>query len=207
MSRKYIPIFKSVGNTWQMRSSRYGIEYGGTNANYYWNINLNACASPENCLANCTCYAYGRILEANCPAPVSYISDAMGWHNYLTNGWTYVPYSFDAVEVGDILEWNWYNPDRQEQENHVAVVEKIENGQIYISESYYTARNTSQSLAYISQWMINNHPDRFFHYGTMYSAYGDVPDLILKNPVNFTETELLGFIPRKTATKRRIRYV
>lgn len=206
---KYTPFFKTVsGNIWNPRTSRNGLEYGSSGNNYYWNINNNAGATRRLCLANCTTFAYGRMLEAGCLPPVPYgFPDAMYWHNNLINGWTYVAYSFNAVEIGDILEWNWYNSGAGYQENHVAVVEKIENGTIYVSESYYTNRDETLTLQQISNWMIANYPNRFFNYGSMYSAYNDVPDLILKNPTSFTGSKKLWFVKKNDSRKRRIRYV
>ena len=159
---------------WYSRTNRTGIEYGGSSNDYYWNINYNPGATPRLCLANCTCYAYGRILESGDLAPVSAFRNANTWHNYLTNGWTYQPFNASDCEPGDILEWGGGY-------NHVAVVEYIENGIVYYSQSSYTQRNESWSLQDISNYMINNYPSRFFSMGNTSSW---LPTYILKNPAH-----------------------
>lgn len=159
---------------WYTRTTRSGLEYGGASHDNFWNINYNPGATPRLCLANCTTYAYGRILEAGDLIPVSQFRNANNWHNYLTNGWTYEPFNASNCEPGDILEWGGLY-------NHVAVVEYIENGIVYYSQSSYTNRNTSLSLQAISNYMINNYPSRFFSMGNTSSWK---PTYILKNPAH-----------------------
>lgn len=161
-------------SNWTSRTNRSGIEYGGSSHDYFWNKNINPNATPALCLANCTTYAYGRILEAGDLAPVSIIKNANNWHNYLTNGWTYQGFNPNDCEPGDILEWNVNG-------NHVAVVEYIENGIVYYSQSSYTNRNVTWTLQDISDYMINNFPSRFFSMGNTSSWK---PNLILKNPAH-----------------------
>lgn len=161
-------------SNWTIRNNRNGLEYGGSSHDYFWNINFNGCATPALCLANCTCYAYGRILEAGDLAPVWVIRNANNWHNYLTNGWTAIPFNPADCEPGDILEWTGSN-------NHVAVVEYIDGNKVYYSQSKYTTRNESWSMSRISNWMITNYPDRFF---SISNTDNWRPNLILKNPAH-----------------------
>lgn len=161
-------------SNWTSRTTRDGLEYGGWSHDNYWNIAYNGCATPNLCLANCTCYAYGRILEAGDLAPVSVIRNANNWHNYLTNGWYAIPFNPADCEPGDILEWGGGY-------NHVAVVEYIDGDIVHYSQSSYTGRNTSWSLQRISDYMIANYPNNFF---SMSNTSSWKPTYILKNPAH-----------------------
>ena len=134
------------------------------------------------------------------------------WWNHLINGWTYVPYSFNDVEVGDILEWS-------NGRNHVAVVENIENGIIYVSESIYRDDN-GQTTGYrspavwgstktsVNAYGLTHYPNDYFQYGQMSYAYGTAvnPTYILKNPVTYDDRESCWLF-RKRKNTRRIIYV
>lgn len=182
---------------WTRRNTRTGIEYGGSASQYYWNEALNPGASYDASLGtydlalpNCTTYAFGRILEAGDPAPITGWHNANAWHAYLTNGWTYEPYNFDNAFLGDIVEWAGNG------RNHVAVIEERDanNRLVYISQSFYTSDNgtasgyrspavwgsTKQS---VSNYGIANYPNRFFIYSGLAYPYGGVePTYVLKNP-------------------------
>lgn len=182
---------------WVRRNTRSGLEYGGTSSAYFWEYSNNPGAyydpglgTYDLALPNCTTYAYGRILEAGDPAPITGWHNASAWHAYLTNGWTYVPFDFDDLELGDIVEWS------SSGRNHVAVVEEIDhvNRLYYISQSFYTSDNgtasgyrtpavwgsTKQS---VSNYGISHYPNRFFIFsGWAYPYNGAAPDYILKNP-------------------------
>lgn len=175
-------------SNWVYRNSSAGMAYPN---GYWWDPAINPNASFGNCLANCTTYTFGRILEAGDPAPVQYIYDARHWHGNLINGWTYVNYSPSLCEPGDILEWSTADY------NHVAVVEWIgDDGLPYYSQSSYTGdhgkaiwpkgsgqydRRTyavmGSTLQSVCNWMMTNYPSRFFSIG-----HGGVPTYILKNP-------------------------
>lgn len=175
-------------SNWVSRTNRRGLEYGGSAHNYYWNYAYNPNATYANCMANCTTYAYGRILEAGDPKPVSVIRDAKNWPSVLTNGWTAVVFNPAACEPGDLLIWN---------ANHVAVVEYIEGNVVHYSQSSYTGdhgvamyggsydRRTpavmGPNLQSVSNWMIANYPSRFF---SMNNTNNWRPDIILKNPMH-----------------------
>lgn len=115
---------------WTIRNSNAGLIPGGSANNYYWNVNNNPNATYNNCLANCTTLAYGRVLENGQQPPVSRIVDAGNWHNYVTNGWVPKPYNsyHSSIKAGDIIEWP----------GHVAVVEQVINGVAWCSSSLYT---------------------------------------------------------------------
>lgn len=159
-------------SSWTPRLTNSGIGYPNP---YWWDSNINPNANTSYCLANCTTYAYGRILEAGDPAPVSVIRNANHWHEVLTNGWTYTNYDPDFVEAGDILEYAYGT------NNHVAVVEKVENGIITLSQSGFKSRNTSWSLQQISNYMETTYPTSWFN---LIWNWGGRPTYILKNPAH-----------------------
>ena len=193
--------------SWSPRTNRYGIEYGGTAHDYYWNISYNPDARFSSCLADCTCLAYGRCLEEGCRGPVPYSSEwslpsASSWHSRLTNGWIAKTYSvyYASAKPGDIVEWS--------SGNHVAVIEAVSGGTLYVSSSLYTGDNGSayaipgdpssgysqrthatmgNTLQDVSNWMIANYEWRFYEYRTAdfisnTRLGGTQPDYILVNP-------------------------
>ena len=199
--------------SWTPRTNRNGLEYGGSANAFYWDNNNNPGASFYYCMANCTTYAFGRILEAGDPAPITGWHNANAWHAYVTNGWTVLPYSPHTVMVGDIVEWVGAQ--------HVAVLEAADPnlGILYVSDSYYTGDDGTvnstrtlggvmgNSLQSVSNWMIANVPGRFFHYGNMYESVNADPDYILRNPRNNPQVGLFKFIGKKQMKPRRILHV
>ena len=126
--------------SWNPRTQYNGIEYGGTSSRFYWDLDYNPDARYSSCLSDCTCLAYGRVIEEGCRGPVPYTRDwslpaASNWHSKLTNGWEAKNYStyFASAKPGDIVEWS--------TGNHVAVVEYVSNGELYCSSSLYTGNN------------------------------------------------------------------
>ena len=200
-------------SSWTPRTNRTGLEYGGSANPYYWDNANNPGASFYYCMANCTTYAFGRILEAGDPAPISGWHNANAWHAYLINGWTVLPYSPHTVMIGDLVEWVGAS--------HVAVIEAADPnlGILYVSDSYYIGDdgtvNSSRTLGgvmgstlqSVSNWMITNYPGSFFHYGNMYESVGSDPDYILRNPRNNPQVGTFKFIGKKQNRKRRILYV
>lgn len=156
---------------WSPRTSRSGIEYGGSDSQYYWNSSINPNATFQLCLANCTTYAYGRVQEEGLPKPVTTIRNANNWHTVVNTAedWSLLNYTSGMVlNQGDIVEWS---------ANHVAVVEyqgtnptvsaswyTDDNGHVYGSRTTAVMGNTLQS---VSNWMIANYPTRFFHTNTL----------------------------------------
>lgn len=171
------------------RNSIKGLEYGGSAHKYYWDKNNNPNATLANGLANCTTLVYGRVQEEGKPVPVKSIVAGGKWHKSLINGWVSLKYNPNNVQVGDLIEWDTHN--------HIAYVEKIENGIIYISGSFYTGihgkarwegaydkRNFS-SLKELSDWMIKNYQYRFYHYcpvETESKWCGGAPEYIVRYP-------------------------
>lgn len=182
--------------SWTPRTTRSGIEYGGSASSYYW-TSVNPGANYSNCLANCTTLAYGRPLEEGCRPPVSSFVNAGNWHTVVANGWqarTYSSYQ-SQIKPGDIIEWP----------GHVAVVETVTSSNIYCSSSLYTgdhgraywppdsgnfdtrsAAVMGSTLQDVSNWMIANYAWRFYEYtdvGTISNIrLGVQPTYVLVNP-------------------------
>lgn len=158
---------------WGNQGLNHYVYGAGTWSKYYWNISYNPNADFENCMANCTTYAYGRVRENGLPAPVTRIVNANKWHTVVNTsaGWSLIRYIQGmTLQAGDILEW---------EAIHVAVVET--NGtNPWVSASWYTGddgtadseRSTAvmgDSLASVSDWMVSHRPNRFYHYVDMRS--------------------------------------
>lgn len=208
-----------MSRPWTPRTTYSGIQYGGAASQYYWEYPTNPGAyfdpslnTYDLSLPNCTTYAYGRVLEAGDPAPISGWHNANAWHNYLINGWTYEAYSDHTVRKGDIVEWCTGG------RNHVAVIEDWDAnlGVIYVSQSYYTDTSggvngyrdyhiCGSTKTSVSNWGLTNYPGRFFSYASVYSAYGVAPDYILRNP-NSVPTVVgdFKFFTGKKPIRRRI---
>lgn len=167
-----------------IRTTNKWLEYGGSASKFYWTN-----VSVSNALPNCTHYCYGRCQEEGVPVPMDKERDASIWHKNLQNGWTYIKYDPGKVHVGDIIEWS--------RGNHVAYVEKISNGIIYISGSFYTGdhgksyykgkydERSQTTYQQVSDYYLKNYSYRFFHYvpvETESSWCGYSPDYILVSP-------------------------
>lgn len=178
-----------------IRKTIEGMQYGQSKADYYWNPKYNPEANVKNGLPNCTEAAYGLILEAGMLPPVSVISDASHWHEYLINGWTFQPYEAykENIKEGDILEWT--------KGNHVAVVSQV-NGGIKVSASFYTGihgkayynggydtREGISTLKELNDYFFSRYPYRYFHFATLEtecSWCGAEPAYVLISPQTIT---------------------
>ena len=167
-----------------MRTTAEGLEYPNR---FYWDINLNPYASVLNGLADCTAFSYGAIIEDGHRPCVSRVCNANNYHKYLINGWSYIPFDEDKLEVGDIIEWS--------AKCHVAVVSDKQKN---ISGSFYTGIHGKSryngkfdtrnfvSLKEMSDWMTTNYPTRFFHHWSIEEESrwcGGSPEYILKHPL------------------------
>ncbi|MEH1952284.1 CHAP domain-containing protein [Nostoc sp.] len=78
---------------------------------------------------NCTWYAYGRLKELgfNPDDIMNGYPDANQWGNVLRNGARILTRN-EIPQLGDVAQYN-------NGQNHVAIVEKVENGYVYLSES------------------------------------------------------------------------
>lgn len=120
--------------------------------NKYYYSNINVFYKYGYGMPNCTAYAYGRAYEILKTEPKLSWGNAEDWYGYnKSNGY----YSYGKTpKLGAIACWS-YNGGG----GHVAVVEKIENGQITFSNSawsgnnfYLTYANTSDSNAGGAGW-------------------------------------------------------
>ena len=157
--------------SWGNQGINHYVYGAGTWSRYYWNPSYNPNATFENCMANCTTYAYGRVMENGLPAPVTRIRNANLWHTVVNTsaGWTLLNYSQGmSLKPGDILEWAAI---------HVAVVETYGTNP-GVSGSWYTDddghstgdRTTAvmgDTLASVSNWMVSHYSNRFYHYVNM----------------------------------------
>lgn len=167
-----------------MRTSAEGLEYPNK---FYWDKTINPYGDIKNGLADCTAFSYGAIIEDGHLPVVSRVCNANTFHNYLINGWFYIPFDESKIEAGDIIEWS--------KKCHVAVVsdnKKNISGSFYTGmhgRSYYGGGFDSRSfssLKEMSDWMIKNYPTRFFHHWdipTESKWCGGQPDYILKHPL------------------------
>ena len=168
-----------------MRYTIEDLKYGGKYHAFFWG-DLNPNATVQNGLGNCTTMAYGDCLVDGWQ-PVSRIVNANNWHNYALG--IVLPFDIAKVEKGDVLEWV--------DKCHVAKVDDIINGVIYLNSSWYTGihgvaiyngswdsrpfSNTKE----LSDFMFANYPTRTHHYWSLEEecrGVGGVPQYIIKKP-------------------------
>ena len=111
-----------------------------SSSNKYYYSNLNVFYKYGYGMPNCTAYAYGRAYEILGSEPKLSWNNAEQWYGYnKSNG--YYKYG-QTPKVGAIACWS-YNGGG----GHVAVVEKVENGQITFSNSAWSGKNFYLSYA------------------------------------------------------------
>ena len=109
-------------------------------SNKYYYSDLNAFYKYGYGMPNCTAYAYGRAYEILGSEPKLSWNNAEQWYDYnKSNG--YYKYG-QTPKVGAIACWS-YNGGG----GHVAVVEKVENGQITFSNSAWSGKRFYLSYA------------------------------------------------------------
>ena len=213
-------------SNWVEKTSNSAIVYGGSASQYYWNDppNPGAYFDPglgtyDLALPTCTTYAYGRVLEAGDPYPITGWHNASAWHAYVTNGWQAVPFvgHSDEIVPGDILELTGSN-------NHVFVVERVISTRYWvITESYYTSDNGTASgdrspgvwgstKSSVNAYGLANYNYRYWHsrvYDCRTANSPDLwPDYILLNPNRHNEPQPVYTPFNKQKRQRRIiRYV
>ena len=111
-----------------------------SSSNKYYYSNLNVFYKYGYGMPNCTAYAYGRAYEILGSEPKLSWNNAEQWYDYnKSNG--YYKYG-QTPKVGAIACWS-YNGGG----GHVAVVEKVENGQITFSNSAWSGKRFYLSYA------------------------------------------------------------
>lgn len=114
-----------------------------SSSNKYYYSNLNVFYKYDYGMPNCTAYAYGRAYEILGSEPKLSWNNAEQWYGYnKANG--YYKYG-QTPKVGAIACWSYSYGG-----GHVAVVEKVENGVITLSNSAYSGDNFYISTASIS---------------------------------------------------------
>lgn len=114
-----------------------------SSSNKYYYSNLNVFYKYGYGMPNCTAYAYGRAYEILGSEPKLSWNNAEQWYGYnKSNG--YYKYG-QTPKVGAIACWSYSYGG-----GHVAVVEKVENGVITLSNSAYSGDNFYISTASIS---------------------------------------------------------
>jgi len=114
-----------------------------SSSNKYYYSNLNVFYKYNYGMPNCTAYAYGRAYEILGSEPKLSRNNAEQWYGYnKANG--YYKYG-QTPKVGAIACWSYSYGG-----GHVAVVEKVENGVITLSNSAYSGDNFYISTASIS---------------------------------------------------------
>ena len=192
--------------SWIPQNSRTHFIYGaGTWSKYYWDINYNPVANTSYCLANCTCLCYGRAIENGWSAPVTYVANASLWNTYVntSGGWIAIPYSSGMqLKAGDIVQWI--------ANNHVATIEE-DGTDPYQSSSWWTSRNTSQTLQQISNYFqsTTSLQYRFYHYTKLsvenvQGGGGYEPDYVLRYTKDNT-SRLVAITNRLRKKKNLIR--
>lgn len=111
-----------------------------SSSNKYYYSDLNVFYKYGYGMPNCTAYAYGRAYEILGSEPKLSWNNAEQWYGYnKSNGY----YKYGSTpKVGAIACWS-YNGGG----GHVAVVEKVENGQITLSNSAWSGSNFYLSYA------------------------------------------------------------
>lgn len=141
-----VSIFANAASTFSPRLS------APASSNKYYYSDLNVFYKYGYGMPNCTAYAYGRAYEILKTEPKLSWGNAENWYGYnKSNGY----YSYGKTpKLGAIACWSYSGGG-----GHVAVVEKIENGQITFSNSawsgtnfYLTYASTSDSNAGGASW-------------------------------------------------------
>ena len=111
-----------------------------SSSNKYYYSNLNVFYKYGYGMPNCTAYAYGRAYEILGSEPKLSWNNAEQWYGYNKSNGCY-KYG-QTPKVGAIACWS-YNGGG----GHVAVVEKVENGQITFSNSAWSGKEFYLSYA------------------------------------------------------------
>lgn len=140
--------------------------------------------------ANCTWYAFGRIYEINGVRPNVIMGHAKDWwENNIKlqkEGQGY-PYGQEP-RVGAIACWKPKKGEKVYIYGHVAVVEKVENGRVIISESIYKDSKTyDQYQKYLIYSTFSNNYKA--NYDSLYDFQGYIYATPLSKTTNITGTD------------------
>ena len=99
-----------------------------SSSNSYYNRELNRYFQVGSGMPNCVAYAYGRIYEMNGEAPLITHGSAGDWY-FINKSNGYYEYGSEP-KLGAVACWS----------RHVAVVEKIDDNGVTLSESHWHGR-------------------------------------------------------------------
>lgn len=110
---------------------KFYMQEGNPYAKAGWGSSVLGNGSQAGQEGNCTWYAYGRLKELGfTPEDImNGYPNASAWQP-LRNGARVLNVG-ETPQLGDVAQWLWNG------QNHVAVVEKVENGKVFLSESHF----------------------------------------------------------------------
>lgn len=153
------PLLTTQGTQYFKNRPQFYMAQGNGYAQYGYGSSLLANNSWGK-EGNCTWYAYGRLKELgfNPNDVMNGYPNANEWGSVLRKG-ARILNSGETPRVGDVAQWLWNN------QNHVAIVEKVEKGNVWLSESNWaTDKDGDKDGDGIKQG------DGTFHYIVQYSA-------------------------------------
>ncbi len=169
-------------------------------SNSYYYSSKNIFYSIGLGIPNCTAYAWGRAYEILKSKPKLSVDSAHYWYNYNKTN-KYYPYG-QTPKIGAIACWN--NP----YGGHVAVVEKIENGVVTLSNSAYNQIEFYTSTFPVGDKAAGQYGSGWSFYGYIYildaataePTTGDVYRITSSDGVNLrknagTNNSVVGVIP------------
>ena len=128
----------------RLEAPSYSNEYYYSNKNIFYKFGYG--------MPNCTAYAFGRAYEILGKEPNLCHFDACDWYDY-NDGYS----RGQTPKVGAIACWKYYR--QGEWRGHVAVVEKVENGTVTMSNSawgwqnfYLTYADVNDPAMSVSDW-------------------------------------------------------
>lgn len=151
-----------------------------SSSNSYYNRELNRYFQVGSGMPNCVAYAYGRIYEMNGEAPLITHGSAGDWY-FINKSNGYYEYGSEP-KLGAVACWS----------RHVAVVEKIDDNGVTLSESHWHGRYFN-TVTYSN---LSSHYGQTF-YGYIYTYNGGVTKELEKKLLNATNQNSDKFMTEK----------
>lgn len=151
-----------------------------SSSNAYYNRELNRYFQVGSGMPNCVAYAYGRIYEMNGEAPLITHGSAGDWY-FINKSNGYYEYGSEP-KLGAVACWS----------RHVAVVEKIDDNGVTLSESHWHGRYFN-TVTYSN---LSSHYGQTF-YGYIYTYNGGVTKELEKKLLNATNQNSDKFMTEK----------
>ena len=138
-----VTVVPQMAGTSVVEAASYSPRYSApsTDSPYYNDSSYNPfCYDYDNCLPNCTCYAWGRAYELMGSYPNLCRRNAVNWYSYNADNGIY---SYGQTpRVGSIVVWGG------DQYGHVGVVESVDGGTVVVSQSAYDSWKSTASGNY-----------------------------------------------------------